>query len=300
MKKLMTVLVTITVFWPAALWACTGDCGDQWAVLTPKGYIASHEKTLILTALGLMLLVVVPVILMTVIFAWKYRATNAHADYDPEWDHSTRIEVVIWLVPTVIVAILGTLVWTSSHALSPYRPLASSQPPLKIQVVAMDWKWLFIYPAQKVATVNQLVIPAGVPVDFIITSDAVMSSFFIPQLGGQIYAMAGMTTHLHLIADEPGVFQGYNTQFSGQGFSGMHFETVATSQDSYNQWITQIREQGKVLDRPAFKTLELPTKNEDPQQYSLAIPDLFDSIVTSFSPNTNSPAKTTPTPMIED
>ncbi|WP_297449048.1 ubiquinol oxidase subunit II [Ferrovum sp.] len=279
MKKWIIPWAGALLLCPSWLWACTGNCGDQWAVLTPRGTIAGQEKTLILTALGLMLLVVVPVILMTFMFAWKYRASNPRADYDPDWDHSTLIEWVVWTIPTLIVAVLGYLVWTSSHTLSPYRPIASSQPPLEVQVVAMDWKWLFIYPEWHIATVNRLVIPAGVPVHFSLTSDAVMSSFFIPQLGGQIYAMAGMKTHLHLIADRPGVFQGYNTQFSGQGFSGMTFETVATSREAFRQWAHQVETGGQVLDRAAFASLEKPSINEAPHLYSLALPHLFDSIL---------------------
>ena len=269
----------VFLYWPSWIWACTGNCGDQWAVLTPRGLIASHEKTLILTALGLMLLVVIPVIIMTFLFAWKYRASNPQKDYDPDWDHSTLIEVVIWTVPSLIVTILGYLVWTSSHALSPYRPIASNQPQLEVQVVAMDWKWLFIYPSWQIATVNQLVIPAGVPIHFSLTSNAVLSSFFIPQLGGQIYAMAGMKTHLHLIADGPGVFQGYNSQFNGSGFSGMMFETIATSSAEFQQWVHRVKTEGHVLDRTAFNALEVPSINEIPRQYSLALPNLFENIL---------------------
>lgn len=281
MKRCFIAGIGMLFFWPSWLWACTGDCGDQWAVLTPKGMIASHEKTLILTALALMLLVVVPVIIMTFIFAWKYRASNPRDDYDPDWDHSSFIEVVIWTIPSLIVAVLGYLVWTSSHELSPYRPIAATQPPLEIQVVAMDWKWLFIYPEWHIATVNQLIIPAGVPVHFSLTSNAVLSSFFIPQLGGQIYAMAGMKTHLHLIASSPGIFQGYNTQFSGAGFAGMMFETIATSREEFQKWVNQVTTKNQVLDQTTFTALEKPSINEIPQQYALAIPHLFENILSA-------------------
>ncbi len=303
MKKWIIPWTGALLLCPSWLWACTGNCGDQWAVLTPRGTIADHEKTLILTALGLMLLVVVPVILMTFLFAWKYRASNPRADYDPDWDHSILIEGVVWTIPTLIVAVLGYLVWTSSHALSPYRPIASRQPTLEVQVVAMDWKWLFIYPEWHIATVNQLVIPTGVPVHFSLTSDAVMSSFFIPQLGGQIYAMAGMKTHLHLIADQPGVFQGYNTQFSGQGFSGMMFETVATSGEAFQQWVHQVETGGQVLDRATFAALEKPSINEAPRLFALALPDLFDRILSQDStlrPMTMTSHSPAPMTAIED
>lgn len=264
------------------LWACTGDCGAQWAVLTPQGSVASQEKELILTALGLMLLVVIPAIGMTLYFAWKYRATRETTDYAPDWDHSPFIETFIWGIPSLIIIILGILVWTSTHRLSPYRPLSSSQPPLQVQVVAMDWKWLFIYPELNVATINQLVIPVGVPVHFTLTSDAVMSSFFIPQLGGQIYAMAGMTTHLHLIADQPGVFQGYNTQFSGSGFAGMHFETRALNADDFLHWIQASSHVADALDQNRLVSLEQPSSDVPPHIYRLTAPHLFDGIVESY------------------
>jgi cytochrome o ubiquinol oxidase subunit 2 len=279
MKKWIVSWLGVLLFWPSWLWACTGNCGDQWAVLTPRGTIASHEKTLILTALVLMLLVVIPVIIMTFVFVWRYRASNPRDDYDPDWDHSTLIEVVVWTIPSLIVVILGYLVWTSSHALSPYRSITSNQPPLEVQVVAMDWKWLFIYPKWHIATINQLVIPVDVPVHFSLTSNAVLCSFFIPQLGGQIYAMPGMKTHLHLIADRPGVFQGYNTQFSGAGFAGMMFETVVTSSEKFQQWVNQVKTEGPVLDQVTFAALEKTSINEVPQRYSLALPDIFDNIL---------------------
>ena len=265
--------------------SCTGDCGDLWAVLTPRGWVAHEEYTLILVALGLMLLVVIPAILMALGFAWKYRASNTAARHDPHWEHSTAIEVVVWTVPALIVALLSYLVWTTTHTLSPYRPLDSPHAPLKVQVVAMDWKWLFLYPDQGIATVNQLVIPTGVPVQFSLTSDSVMSSFFIPQLGGQIYAMAGMRTRLHLVADRPGVFQGYNTQFSGQGFYGMHFETVAATEEGFRQWVEQARQGGQVLDLERFAVLEDPSAEDNPQWFTLAVPDLFERVLARYAPN---------------
>jgi cytochrome bo3 quinol oxidase subunit 2 (EC 1.10.3.-) len=279
--RLQSLAALLCIF-SEPLWACTGSCGSQWAVLTPQGSIASQEKDLILTALGLMLLVVIPTITMTLYFAWKYRASNETPDYAPNWDHSSRIEKVIWGIPTLIIAILGTLVWISTHRLSPYRPLSSPYPPLEVQVVAMDWKWLFIYPDLKVATLNQLVIPAGVPVHFVLTSDAVMSSFFIPQLGGQIYAMAGMTTHLHLIADQPGVFEGYNTQFSGPGFAGMHFETRALPSESFHQWVQTASHAPAILDHVRLTQLEQPTTDVPPQIYRVTAPRLFNEIVESY------------------
>ena len=185
--------------------------GCRWAVLDPKGPIGLQERSIILTATVLMLIVVVPVIALILIFAWRYRASNEKADYRPNWSHSSRIEAVVWLIPCAIIAALGVITWRSSHSLDPYRPLTSGVAPIRIDAVALDWKWLFIYPDQKVATVNEVAFPANVPVEFHITSATVMNAFFIPQLGSQIYAMAGMQTQLHLLASEAGTYQGLSS-----------------------------------------------------------------------------------------
>ena len=271
--------------WPQWVLACDGDCGARWALLDPKGPIAAHEKGLIITAFALMLLVVIPVIFMTIAFAWKYRASNKKAQYEPEWDNSTKIEAVVWAVPAVIVAILATLVWKSSHELSPYRPIHSASQPIQVEVVAMNWKWLFIYPDLGIASVNRLVIPAKVPVSFKITSDTAMSSFFIPQLGGQIYAMAGMQTRLQLVADQPGSYQGLNTQFNGDGFAGMHFETVAASSQDFDSWVAQVKHGVTPLNEETFKTLEVPSENVSPRYFSSVEPKLFERILQKYLPN---------------
>ena len=182
--------------------------GCNLTVLDPKGMIAAEEKTLILVATGLMLLVVIPVIIMTLVFAWKYRSTNTRARYEPDWSHSNAIEAVVWLIPCLIIVVLGWITYKSTHALDPYKPIQSDVKPITVEAVSLDWKWLFIYPELKIATVNQLAIPANTPINFKITSDTVMNAFFIPQLGSQVYAMAGMQTKLHLIANETGVFDG--------------------------------------------------------------------------------------------
>ncbi|MDE1981873.1 MAG: ubiquinol oxidase subunit II [Betaproteobacteria bacterium] len=271
--------------WPQWVLACDGDCGSRWALLDPKGPIAAHEKGLIITAFALMLLVVIPVIFMTVAFAWKYRASNKKAQYAPNWDNSHKIEAVVWAVPAVIVAILAALVWKSSHELNPYRPIQSAAKPVQVQVVSMNWKWLFIYPELGIASVNRLVIPAGVPVSFKITSDAVMSSFFIPQLGGQIYAMAGMQTRLQLVADQPGSYQGLNTQFNGDGFAGMHFETVAASSQDFESWVAQVKHGATPLNETTFKALEIPSENVSPRYFSSVEPQLFERILQKYLPN---------------
>ncbi|MFN7093972.1 MAG: ubiquinol oxidase subunit II, partial [Burkholderiales bacterium] len=196
----------------------------QAALLYPKGTIGRDERDLIFTALGLMLIVVIPVIIMTVVFAWKYRASNTKATYAPDWHHSSKIEAVVWGIPIIIIAILATITWKSTHDLDPYKPLdVKGVKPLTIEVVALNWKWLFIYPEQNIATINFVQFPKDVPVDFKITADAPMNSFMIPQLGGQVYAMAGMQTHLHLIGNSTGDYDGRAVNYNGHGFSDMTF-----------------------------------------------------------------------------
>lgn len=279
MKKVWMTLLPL-------LWLpSTGHC-SPWALLDPKGPIAAGEKHLILTAFALMLIVVIPVIVMAFAFAWKYRASNTDATYTPKWDNSHAVEVVVWTVPAIIVLILGTLVWRSTHELTPEKPIESSVKPMTVEVVAMNWKWLFIYPDQGVATVNRLVIPKNTPIDFRITSDTVMTSFFIPRLGGQIYAMAGMQTNLNLLADQTGTFRGLNTQFSGEGFSGMHFETDVTTPDSFRDWIEETKHSDSALNTASLKRLELPSENVTPAYFSSVDPDLFQSILRKYAPDT--------------
>ena len=202
-----------------ALISCLSGCSELH-VLDPKGSVGAAEKSLIITSTVTMLIVVIPVIILTLFFAWRYRASNRNATYAPKWAHSTAIEVVVWTIPTLIILFLGILTWKTTHELDPYKPLESSVKPINVEVVALDWKWLFIYPDLGIATVNQVAFPVGTPVNFRITSDSVMNSFFIPQLGSQIYAMAGMQTRLHLIADEAGDYAGVSANYSGQGYLG--------------------------------------------------------------------------------
>lgn len=270
---------------PLSAVACAGDCGSgHWVLLNPMGPIGADEKQLILTAFGLMLLVVIPVIVMTFLFAWRYRSSNTSATYTPKWDYSGKIEAVVWLVPTIIVLILSILVWRGSHELSPYRPIASDAKPVQVEAISMDWKWLFIYPELGIASVNKLVIPTGVPISFRITSDTVMTSFFIPQLGSQIYAMAGMQTKLHLVADNPGTYLGMNSQFSGDGFSGMHFDTVATSEQGFQDWIKEVKASNATLDDAGLKKLEIPTKDAPVQYFATVKPGLFSDIIRKYMP----------------
>lgn len=250
-------------------------------VLDPKGDIGMQEKNLLLIATGLMLLVIVPVIIMIVAFAWRYRAGNTKATYAPRWAHSTTIEVVVWAIPCVIIAILATITWTSTHELDPYKPIASKVKPIHVDVVAMDWKWLFIYPDYGIATVNQMAMPVGTPVNFNITSATVMNSFFIPQLGSQVYAMSGMQTKLHLIADVAGTYDGISANYSGAGFSGMRFKAIATTQQGFDDWIAKARAANNPLTPESYAALEKPSENNAVTYYSSTPPSMFAYILHS-------------------
>lgn len=250
--------------------------------MNPRGQIGSDEKSLILTAASLMLIVVVPVVFMTIFFAVRYRSTNKKAKFTPDWGHSRVIETIIWLVPAAIVAVLGTLAWTTSHRLDPFQPIASTQKPLTIQAVSLDWKWLFIYPDQQVASVNELEFPANTPVTFYVTSESVMNSFFIPQLGSQIYSMAGMQTQVHLIADHEGMFDGISANFSGPGFSDMKFRAIATSESGFQDWVTKARNSTDRLDMASYRTLAEPSEKHPVAYYSSVEPGLFQNIINQF------------------
>ncbi len=239
--------------------ALLGLAGCKADLLDPQGAVGVQEKTLILIALGMMLLVVIPVIVLTLVFAWRYRATNDKATYAPQWSHSTAIEWVIWSVPCLMIVFLSALIWTTTHRLDPYKPLDDSHKPVRVDVVSLDWKWLFIYPDYGVASVNRLIIPAGRPIDFKLTSQSMMNSFFIPQLGSQIYAMAGMQTQLHLIADRPGTYAGLSSAFSGPGFSDMHFDAVASDEKGFARWVEQAKRSPLTLDKTAYRTLATPS-----------------------------------------
>ncbi|MNV10637.1 Cytochrome bo(3) ubiquinol oxidase subunit 2 precursor [compost metagenome] len=236
--------------------------GCDWALFDPKGQIARDELTLLITCTVLMLLVVIPVIVMTLVFAWKYRASNTKARYEPNWSHSTAIEVVVWSIPCMIILVLAVLTWRSSHALDPYKPLESDTKPVQIEAISLDWKWLFVYPEENIAVVNELTFPVNTPLNFKITADSVMNAFFIPHLGSMIYSMAGMETKLHLIADEAGSYEGRSSHYSGAGFSKMHFIAHAVSNEEYQAWLAKVRGDAKVMDQKSFTELAAE-KNHD-------------------------------------
>jgi cytochrome o ubiquinol oxidase subunit II len=269
-------------FISASLMLLLSGCSNL-DILNPKGSVGLAERDLIATSTWAMLIVVVPVIALTLWFAWRYRASHKNAEYKPGWTHSTGIEVAVWTIPTLIILFLAVLTWKSTHELDPYRPLESQVKPINVEVVALDWKWLFIYPDLGIASVNQLAIPVGTPVNFRITSDTVMNSFFIPQLGGQIYAMAGMQTRLHLIADHTGDYAGLAANFSGKGFSDMKFRTLATSPEDFNAWVAKVRASSDRLDMDRYHAVSEPSEKDPVRYFSTVDPKLFNNIIARYN-----------------
>jgi cytochrome o ubiquinol oxidase subunit II len=260
---------------------CLSGC--KLEVLDSKGVIGAAESSLIATATYAMLLVVVPVILLTLFIAWRYRASNTKATYAPKWTHSTAIEVVVWAIPAVIILYLGILTWKTTHELDPYKPLESQVKPINVEVVALDWKWLFIYPDLGVASVNQLAFPVGTPVNFRITSDSVMNSFFIPQLGSQIYAMAGMQTRLHLLADHAGDYAGISANYSGAGFSDMKFRALAMSNTDFDAWVKKVKTAPDALSMDVYAGVARPSEKAPVRYFSTVDPKLFNNIVAKYN-----------------
>jgi cytochrome o ubiquinol oxidase subunit II len=248
-------------------------------VLDPQGPIASAERLLLINSTSIMLVVVIPVIVATLAFAWWYRSSNTHATRSLDESYEGRVEFVVWPIPALTVILLGGVIWLGSHQLDPRAPIPGNSDPLRVDVVALDWKWLFIYPDQGVAAVNQLVIPAGTPVEFRLTSATVMNSFFVPQLGSQIYAMGGMTTHLNLLAEKPGDYPGFSANFSGGGFSEMRFVVKSVPAGAFNPWLEQVRGTGSALDGGGYAELAKPTKAVSPTTYRSVDPNLFERVV---------------------
>jgi cytochrome o ubiquinol oxidase subunit II len=259
--------------------ACTSLSACTEGVLLPKGPIGAQEKQLLLEALIPMLMVITPIIILTLWFAWWFRASNAKATYRPRWEYSGRIEFSIWMIPLLVILFLGSLAWVGAHQLDPYQPLASKRKPLIVQVVALDWRWLFIYPEQGVASVNELAIPVDTPVSFRLTSATVMNSFFIPSLGGQIYAMPGMQTQLQLQASEPGNYRGLSAQFSGDGFSDMHFQVLATDAAGFEAWVARTKSAATSLDATVYDRLAADHKVGQVTYYFPVSDDLFDHAI---------------------
>src|SRR5581483_5375042 len=264
-------------------------------VLDPVGPVAAQEKQLLINSTAIMLAIIIPTMIATVAVAFWFRRGNTKAEYRPDWEYSGAIEMVVWAIPALTVMLLGGIAWIGSHNLEPSRPLPSKNPPLKVDVVSLDWKWLFIYPDQGVATVNQLVVPVGTPISFRLTSATVWNSFFVPQMGTMIYTMPRMTTRLNLQADKPGVYNGLSSHFSGDGFPGMQFQVHAVRAQQFAAWAASAHS-GPALDGATYDQLQKPSSYVKPFTYGSVVPGLFDSIVANRAPLPISP-KTTPPAM---
>ena len=260
--------------------------GCSAVVLDPAGDVAAQQGNLVVLSTALMLLIIVPVLALIALFAWRYRHTNTGATYTPDWHHSTALELVIWAAPLLIIICLGAVTWTSTHLLDPYRPIgridakrpiSATAKPLRVQVVALDWKWLFIYPEYGIATVNELAAPLDRPIEFELTASNVMNAFYVPNLAGQIYAMPGMTTKLNAVVNRPGNFTGFSSNFSGEGFSGMHFRFHAVPERGFDGWVQRIRAGGGTLDRAGYLKLAKPSADTPVMRFAAVTPGLFDS-----------------------
>ena len=257
--------------------------GCSGGVLDPQGPIAAAQRLILLNSTGIMLAIVIPTILATLGTAFWFRASNTRARYLPDFGYSGRLELLVWSIPIMTVILVGGVTWISSYDLDPPKPIASTEKPVRVQVVALDWKWLFIYPDHGIAAVNQLTIPAGTPIRFELTSSGVMNSFFVPQLGGQIYTMAGMVTRLYLKADQPGTFRGMSSNYSGAGFSDMVFNVNAVPSDKFAQWVAATRTTGPTLDAQSYAELAKPSQAVTPFTYRAVAPDLFNGILSNVS-----------------
>jgi cytochrome o ubiquinol oxidase subunit II len=262
--------------------------GCDMVVLRPSGYVASQQGQLVVISTLLMLIIIVPVIVLTLVFAWHYRASNTKAHYTPDWDHSIQLELIIWAGPLLIIIALGALTWIGTHTLDPYRaltridasrPLSIEAEPLKIEVVALDWKWLFIYPDHGVAVVNELAIPVDIPVRFTITSSSVMNSFYVPALAGQIYAMPSMATTLYAVINQPGEYEGFSANYSGAGFNDMRFKLLGVNAGGFDSWLQKARASKDELTREAYLALEKPSERNPVTRYGAVTSDLFDLVV---------------------
>jgi len=269
--------------------------GCHLAVLSPAGPVAAGDRIILLDSAAIMLVIGIPTIVATVAFAWWFRASNARARYLPSFAYSGRLELIVWSIPALVVFFLGGIAWISAHTLDPAQPLESSVRPLELDVVSLDWKWLFIYPEQSVASVNRLVVPAGVPLHLRVTSASVFNVFFVPQLGSEIYSMYGMATQLNLQADHPGVYFGLSAQFSGDGFPGMSFNVDALPPVQFDQWVAATRAAGSALNGASYQKLLEQSANVRPYTYREVQPGLFDAIVRQKLPPGHGPGPLTAT-----
>ena len=277
-QMIKNILKCFLVIFPVLLLS-----GCDLALFDPKGPVAEEAKSLIIISTLLMLIIILPVLFMIVYFPYKYRKNNKTEDYRPDWEHSTKIEIVVWTVPTLIVIALSYVTYVTSHSLDPRKPIVSDQEQMVIQVVAMDWKWLFIYPEQGIATVNEISIPVNTPIQFQITSDTVMNSFFIPRLGSQIYAMAGMENRVHLMASQEGTFRGVSANYSGFGFSGMKFKVHSVDNEGFANWVAKVKQSEQVLNSETLKQLQEKTKDHPIEYFSQVVDQQFEKLIEKYS-----------------
>ncbi len=277
-------LLTTTLIGLAILSGCSEG------VLNPQGPVASAERQILFNSLGIMLAIVIPTILATLGVAFWFRSSNGRARYRPDFEYSGRLELLVWSIPAMTVLLVGGVAWVGAHDLDPRKPIVTATDPVRVQVVSLDWKWLFIYPDQGIASVNRLTIPVGTPVSFELTSSGVMNSFFVPQLGSQIYTMAGMATRLHLQADQAGRYRGLSAQYSGQGFADMQFAVDAVPAGAFSQWVSATREVGPMLDARTYADLAKPSETVAPFTYGDVAPDLFNHVL-SLAVQPNDPAR---------
>lgn len=255
--------------------------GCDYALFAPEGHVGQQIRNYIFINAGLMLLVVIPTLILIVYMALKYRKGQG-AEYEPEWEHSNKIEMWAWGVPIAIITVLATITYFTSHSLDPRKAIESEKEKMTIQVVSMDWKWLFIYPEQGIATINEIAVPVDTPVEFLITSNSTINSFFIPRLGGQLYAMAGMENRLNLIANQEGVYEGISSNYSGFGFSGMRFKVHSVPDGKFNEWVAKVKASPKALDAPTLAKLEERSRDNPVEYYGKINPLQFKEIIEKF------------------
>lgn len=277
-KIVLSTLLSIALI----VWGVLYLQGLDIPLLFPKGMIGVKQRNLLVISTLLMLIVVIPVFILTIFIVWKYRADNTKAKHEPDWDNSSLAETIWWGLPFLIVIALSVLVWNSSHELNPFKPLVSETKPIRIQAVALQWRWLFIYPEQKIASLSYVQFPQETPLNFEITSDAPMNSFWIPDLGGQIYAMPGMRTQMHLIANQTGNFKGLSANLSGTGFSAMTFTARASTQEEFDQWVDSVKSSGDSLTRSKYIELQKPSRDNAVQFYDLGDEGLFNWIIMKY------------------
>ena len=284
MKSVKTTLFVLVLAFAviAAIASAVHLSGASIPVLEPRGVIAREQKNLLVITVLLMLIVVLPVFALTFGIAWKYRSTNTKAEYRPDWDHNKKLEILWWGIPCAIILTLAIITWVTSHTLDPFRPLDSDKKPLTVQVVALQWKWMFLYPDTGVGSVNELHIPVNRPVTFEITSAAPMNSFWIPSIAGQVYAMSGMTTKLNVMADTIGEYRGSSANISGEGFAGMNFKVKVDTERDFEAWLAKASSSSAMLTKAEYAKLAEPSKDDAAKQYVSVDPGLYASIIDKY------------------